>query len=185
MPLIGAVFYFSKSPRFLPEGLIWNKLMSLSILSIALPILVFFLLKTIGKADSIYFKRVEQRKLPLLINSLILLILLFRVFPSYQIIELHYFFMAILMSNIACFILALVKFKVSLHMVGICGVFSFFIMLAIQYSININGTLALMSILTGAVASARLYLKAHTGLEILVGLCIGILPQIMVINYWF
>jgi hypothetical protein len=185
MPLIGSVFYFSKSPRFIPEGLIFNKIISLSILSIALPILIFFLLKTTGKTDNIYFNNINERKLPLFVNSLILLLLIIRVFPAHQIIELHYFFLAILMSNIACFILALLSFKVSLHMVGVSGIFSFFLMLSIQYSININGTLALMSIVTGAVASSRLYLKAHSSIELITGIFIGITPQIIVINYWF
>ena len=70
-------------------------------------------------------------------------------------------------------------------MVGVSGIFSFFLMLSIQYSININGTLALMSIVTGAVASSRLYLKAHNSIELITGIFIGIIPQIIVINYWF
>lgn len=185
MPLIGVVFFFSKSPRFLTYELIVNKLISVSILTIALPILLFFLLKTVGKTKSIYLERVEERILPLAFNIVILGILLLRVFPDNQLIELHFFFVAILMSNIVCFILALLKFKASIHMIAVCGVFTFFTMLAIKYSININGTLALMAILTGAIATSRLHLKAHSNLELIIGAFIGILPQIIVINYWF
>lgn len=185
MPLIGVVFYFSKSPRFLPEGLIQNKLISVSILTVLLPILIFFLLKTIGKTKSIYLNSVEERVLPLGLNILVLVIVLLRVFPEDQIVELYYFFVAILMSTIACFILSIIKFKASLHMVGFCGVYTFFIMLAVQYSININGTIALMAILTGAIASSRLYYKAHDNIELIVGLIIGVIPQIIVINYWY
>jgi len=185
MPIIGVIFYFSKSPRHLTYELIINKLIAVGILTIALPILSFFLLKTLGKTKSIYLKQAEERILPLSINILITLIVLLRVFPSYQLIELHYFFAAILMANIVALVLALLKFKASLHMVGICGVFTFFTMLAIKYSININGTLALMAILTGAIATSRLYLKAHSNIELLAGIFIGVIPQIIVINYWF
>ena len=185
MPLIGVVFYFSKSPRHLPQELIFNKLIALSILTIALPILVFFLLKTLGKAQSIYLKDVKERSLPLAINCGILIIILFRIFPNHQIIELHFFFVAILMSTITCFILALLKFRARLHMTAITGIFTFFLMIAIEYSININGTIALMFIITGAIASSRIHLKAHSNLELIVGCFIGIIPQIIVINYWF
>jgi membrane-associated phospholipid phosphatase len=185
MPLIGVVFYFSKSPRHLPKDLIYSKLLSLSILTIALPILVFFLLKTLGKAQSIYLKDVKERSLPLGINCVILVIILLRIFPNYQIVELHFFFVAILMSTITCFILALLKFRASLHMTAVTGIFTFFVMIAIEYSINVNGTLALMCIITGGIATSRLYLKAHSPLELIVGCFIGILPQIIVINYWF
>ena len=37
----------------------------------------------------------------------------------------------------------------------------FFIALSIHFSININGTLALLAIIIGTVATSRLHLKAH------------------------
>ena len=47
MPLLGVVFYFSKTPRFIPEPIIKAKLFSITILTVILPILLFYLLKTI------------------------------------------------------------------------------------------------------------------------------------------
>ena len=60
----------------------------------------------------------------------------------------------------------------------------FFVAFAIHFSININGSLALFAIITGAVATSRLYLEAHTPKELLVGLLIGIIPQLIVLKYW-
>jgi len=56
------VFYFHKTPRFIPEQWVNAKIISLCILSVFLPILIFFLLKTLGKAKSIYLKTTEERR---------------------------------------------------------------------------------------------------------------------------
>lgn len=184
MPVLAVHFYFKKSPRFIPEEVIFAKLVSLSILSIALPILVYFLLKTLGKTDSIYLKSTKERIYPLLINCFIVGFLILRVFPIDQIPELYYFFLGVLISNITCLILALAKFKASIHLIATGGVFMFFIVFAIHFSININGSLALLAIITGAVATSRLYLKAHTVKELVIGLLIGIIPQLILLKYW-
>ena len=184
MPLLAVHFYFKKSPRFIPEEIVYAKLISLSILSIALPILVYFLLKTLGKTESIYLKTTKERVYPLLINCLIIGLLILRVFPLDQIPELYFFFVGILISNITCLIFAIAKFKASIHLIATGGVFMFFIAFAIHFSVNINGSLALMAIITGAVASSRLSLKAHTPKELIIGLFIGITPQLILLQYW-
>ena len=184
MPLFGVIFYFSKSPRYIPDQIIHAKLISLFILTIILPVLLYFLLKTLGKVNSIYLKTTQERIFPLVLNCVVILIVLQRILTATQIIELYYFFVGILISTLSCLILAILKFKVSIHMISISGLFMFFIALSIHFSININGTLALMSIITGAVATSRLHLNAHTYVELIMGVFVGVLPQLLLVNYW-
>lgn len=184
MPLLGVVFYFSKSPRFIPLEIIQAKIISLFILTILLPILLYYLLKNIGRVHSIYLNTTNERLLPLFLNGCIIILILNRVLPPTEIIELYYFFVGILISTLACFILAILKFKASIHMIGISGVTMFYIALSIHFSININGTLALMFVLIGAIATSRLHLKAHTNIELLFGFFIGFIPQLILVNYW-
>jgi hypothetical protein len=184
MPLLGATFYFSKSPRFIPNEIIQAKLISLFILTVILPILIYFLLQTLGKVESVYLKSTKERIFPLILNCFIIIIVLQRIVTASQIIELYFFFVGVLISSMTCLMLAIIKFKASIHMISISGLFMFFIALSIHFSININGTLALMSIITGAVATSRLHLKAHTYKELIMGVFIGALPQLILINYW-
>jgi hypothetical protein len=184
MPLLGVIFYFSKTPRFVPEQLIQSKVIALSVLTIALPLVLFYLLKTIGLVDSIHLKTTKERIRPLLLNSIIILLALKHIVPSNELIELYFFFMGILISTLTCLVLAFVKFKASIHMIALGGVFMFFIALSIHFSININGSLALMCLIIGAVATSRLHLKAHTSIELIMGFCIGLFPQLMLLNYW-
>lgn len=184
MPLLGVIFYFSKSPRYIPYQIVQAKLISLFILTVLLPILLYFLLKTLGKASTIYLSNTKERIVPLVLNTIITILILIRVLPKNEIIELHYFFVGILFSNLTCLFLALLKFKSSIHMIAVGGIFMFFVALSIHFSININGTLALMAIIIGAVATSRLELNAHDNKELLVGFFVGVVPQLILVNYW-
>ena len=184
MPLLGVVFYFSKTPRFIPEPVVKAKLFSVIILTIILPILLYYLLKTLKKVDSFYLETTEERRLPLLINCVIVLLILNRVLPQNEIPELYFFFIGILISTITCLALAIVKFKASIHLIAAAGFFMFSVALAIHFKININGTIALMCIIIGAIATSRLHLKAHTPVELIIGFFVGFIPQLILLNYW-
>lgn len=184
MPMLGVVFYFSKTPRFIPGEIVQAKVFSILILTIVLPILTYYLLKTIGRARSIYMNEPKERIIPLFLNCLIVLLIILKVFPSAEVIELYYFFIGVLISTFCCLILAFFDFKASIHMIAVSGVYMFFIALSMHFSININGTLALMAILTGAIASSRLQFKAHTYIELFIGILIGVIPQLTLITYW-
>lgn len=184
MPLLGVLFYFSKTPRFIPEPIMKAKLFSITILTLILPILIFFLLKTIKLAKSIYLETPKERILPLAINCAIIALVIYRVLPSNEIEELYYFFIGILFSTLTCLILAIMKFKASIHMIAASGFFMFAVALSIHFKININGTIALMCIIVGAIATSRLHLNAHNNMELLIGFFIGLIPQLLVLNYW-
>lgn len=184
MPLLGVLFYFSKTPRFIPEPVMKAKLFSVTILTIILPILLYFLLKTIKRVESLELKTTKERIIPLILNVLIMLLILKRVLPYDEIPELYYFYLGILFSTLTCLFLAILKFKTSIHMIGSAGFFMFAVALSIHFKININGTIALMCIIIGAIATSRLHLKAHTNVELLIGFFVGLVPQLVLLNYW-
>jgi hypothetical protein len=184
MPLLGVIFYFSKSPRYIPEPVIKAKIIALVILTVVLPILIYYLLKTVGLVHTVFLKTTKERIRPLMINCFVILLVLKYILPSNEIIELHYFFVAILLSTLTCLILAFLKFKASIHMIAVSGLFMFFIALSIHFSKNVIGTLALFSLVIGAVATSRLHLKAHTNIELVIGFFIGVIPQLLILNYW-
>jgi hypothetical protein len=184
MPLLGVIFYFSKTPRFIPYNIVYAKLFSILILTFVLPILLFFLLKTINKVDSIYLKSTKERLIPLLLNCVISVLIIWRVFAPTEIPELYFFFVGILCSSLACFILAVFKVKASIHMIAASGFFMFAVALGIHFKININGTIALMMIILGGIATSRLHLKAHTNPELLIGMFTGMFPQLILLQFW-
>ena len=184
IPILGVLFYFKYTPRFVPDKVMEGKLISIGILTIILPILIYFLLKTLNQAHSIYLESSRERIIPLVLNCIILIIIIKRIITPTQILELYYFFLGVLISNLTCLLLVIMKFKASLHLMAVSGLLMFFIVLSIYFSININGTLALMAIIIGAVTTSRLHLKAHSYIELILGFFIGALPQLILVNYW-
>ena len=69
-------------------------------------------------------------------------------------------------------------------MIGSAGFFMFAVALSIHFKININGTIALMCVIIGAIATSRLHLKAHTNPELIIGFIVGLMPQLVLLNYW-
>ncbi len=69
-------------------------------------------------------------------------------------------------------------------MIAVSGVLMFFIALSIHFSINIIGEIALFFIIVGATATSRLHMNAHTTIELIIGFFVGLIPQLILLNYW-
>ena len=184
MPFIGTLFYFSKSPRYIPIPFIKAKLFAVALFTIILPILIYYLLKTTKRVNSIHLDDTKERIIPLLLNAVIILVMTQRIIPINELAELYFFFIGILLSTMTCLILAILKFKASIHMIASGGVLMFIIALSVHFSINTIGSIALFFIIIGAIATSRLHLKAHTNSELAVGFFVGLIPQLILLNYW-
>lgn len=96
MPLLGTVMYFIITPRYVDEAVLQSKLIAIVILSLLIPIVVYFLLKTIGWVHSIKLEQVWERKIPLMLQSIIFLAIIKLIFDPYITPELYFFFVGIL-----------------------------------------------------------------------------------------
>lgn len=184
MPLLGVALYFRITPRFVIPEIMYSKLIVVFILTFLIPVLLFFLLKTLGVIKSIHLKTVSERKVPLILQCLLVILVLKVVFQPNVYPELYSFFVGILFSLITAFVLVAAKFKVSLHMLGISGVTMFLIALSIYFKVNALVLIGLLLFVNGWVASSRLHTKSHTPLELVFGFFVGLLPQLILVNYW-
>jgi hypothetical protein len=184
IPFVGSLFYFLVTPRYFPLALIQAKLLAVAITTLFIPVVFYFLLKNLGRADSIFLKDVNQRRWPLFFYSLLIGLNLYQILNIYNYPALYYFFVGILFSIITAFILAWFKLKVSLHMLGLAGIFMFVVAMSIYYQLNLIYSIAFLIAAIGITATSRLHYKAHTWIELFLGFFIGILPQLIVLNFW-
>jgi hypothetical protein len=184
MPLLGAVLYFIVTPRFLEPELVRAKLFSIAIITIFIPIVVFFLLKNLGVVESIYLRTVKERKYPLMIQCILLLLIIKMVFDSYENPEMYYFFVGILFSAFSALIMVFFKVKVSLHQMGVAGILMFAIGLSTHFKINLLVTIGFFLFVNGWVASSRLESDAHNYSELVLGILLGVVPQLIMFNFW-
>lgn len=184
IPIGGTVAYFLITPKYSPVAIQSANILPIFILTVIIPIVTFLILKNIGLVHSIFLETVTERKYPLYVHISILLLILYKVIPNNYVSELYFYFTGLLGAAMACLILLFFKFKVSLHMVGVSGLLMFLINLSIHFEINLIIAISALILLTGSVATARLYLQAHSRIELTIGLFIGLLSQLLTVQYW-
>ncbi len=178
MPFAGTLLYFLISPRFFPTQVIQAKILAIAILTIFIPIVFFYLLQTLGKTTSLFLSEVKERLWPLLFSAFVDLLILKFILDYFDYPELYYFFLGIFTSTMVALLMVILKVKVSLHMLGLGGITTFLILLSMHFQLNLVFTISFMIAITGLTASSRLHFKAHSTMELILGLLIGILPQI-------
>jgi len=154
------------------------------IITVLIPISLFYLLLSLGKVDSIMIAQVSQRKIPLTINCILLLILTQKSITIDRIPELYFFFFGAFWSTILAIIFLFLKIKASLHMLGIAALTFFIIALSSRVELPLLYTVATFITINGFVASSRLQMKAHTLFELFIGFICGALPQFCLWYFW-
>lgn len=184
MPILGVLLYYFITPRFLEPEFMRAKIMALFIITVLIPIISFFLLRNLGVVKTIHLETAKERKYPLMIQCLLLLLLLKMVFLPYDELELYYFFTGVLFTTLTALFLAFFNFKVSLHQMAISGILMFTVGLSLHFQLNLLLLIALLVIINGWVASSRLHTVSHTSPELVIGFFIGAVPQLLMFTMW-
>jgi hypothetical protein len=95
-----------------------------------------------------------------------------------QPIALKFFYFGIFIAT-AIGLIANNFIKVSLHAMGVGGLVTAVIIVDLHYSINNAIWVLLAIIITAIVTSARMLVSDHTKQELIIGLSIGFLTQVM------
>ena len=159
-------------------------LIQVIILTILLPLSIYYLLKATGHIKSFTEATINERKFPILLQATFLFILLkFSGFID-DLLPLYFFMLGGLIASIVAFMLTFANFKVSLHMIGVCSLLIFIICLSVSLNIAIIPLIALMIVIVGNVASSRLFMKSHDTTELIAGSFIGLLSQVILWQFY-
>ena len=175
-------FFFGRHNYTYQE--VYVVIIQIVIITIFIPLTVYYLLLSLGKVDSIMLADKNQRRLPLLIHAVLLLILIRKSITIENFPILYFFFLASFISTFWAFVLLFTKFKVSLHQLAIASFTVFIIGISLHFKVRMLEIIIPLIICNGLVASSRLVMKAHTPTELVLGGLIGSLPQIGVLYFW-
>ncbi|WP_237706134.1 hypothetical protein [Thermophagus xiamenensis] len=89
-------------------------------------------------------------------------------------------FFAVILSSVIS-----IYWKISLHALAIGGVTGLILALIFRYGIDLLLLLSIMVLISGIVATARLYLKAHTPLQVFIGYLVGLGVVLLSLLYVF
>lgn len=184
IPLIGTLLYLLFNDTYFTKGQSYLLIFQIVIITFFLPLSFFYLLRTFGKVDNIMLSDINQRKIPLVMQMALTVVLISESITIDRFPELFFFFLGGLISTFIAFVLLFVKLKSSIHMIGSSAVTFFIIGLSIHNQINIVYLIAFSFFITGVIASSRLEMKAHTINELTIGYLVGMLPQLSVWYFW-
>ena len=184
VPFAGTVLYFIITPKYSPLELQSGNILPIFILTVIIPIISFFILRNLGIVNSVFLPNRTERKYPLMISILLLCMVLVKVIPNNYVVELYFYFVGLIAASFASLLLVFLKLKSSLHLMGMGSLLMFMIALSIHFEINITIALSIWVLATGLVATSRLYLNAHSRAEVLVGLLLGVVSQLLTVKMW-
>ncbi|MBO0322953.1 hypothetical protein J0X14_11655 [Muricauda sp. CAU 1633] len=183
IPFGGTILYFIIAPYSTLETQSGN-ILPIFILTVIIPIIFFLILKNLGVIHSIFLPTLEERKYPLYISCILFLMILYKVIPNNYVHELFYFFTGLLTATATALILLFLKFKTSMHLLGMGSILMFMVGLSIHFEVNITLAISIFVLFTGLVTTSRLYLKAHNKAELFIGFLVGCCSQLIILKYW-
>jgi hypothetical protein len=175
-------FYFGNS--YSEYFQIYGIIIQIVIVTIFVPITFYYLLLSLKKVDSVMLEQTSQRKIPLLIHAVLLIILIRKSIPVDDFAELYFFFLGSLVSTILALIMVYFNYKVSLHMIGITALTVFTMGISWHFQVRMINIIVVLLLCSGLVGSSRLIMKAHSGKELILGSLIGSIPQAGLLLLW-
>lgn len=179
MPTFAALAYFYLFPstaQIAHFDVVWRLLFVIVIATVVLPLLSVFIMLRFGRISTIYMEDQRERNWPLL-QTAIVYAAAYYVLQAKAPVFLPLFILGAIISMVIAMLINL-KWKISLHMIGIGG---FCGGMTALFLISQEGSpffLASAFAMAGVLGTARLILQAHTPMQILAGFVLGLAVEI-------
>ncbi len=179
IPIYTVWLYFHLTPRFFLPANRHFLLLYLLIVSVIIPLLFLAVILWAKGFSNYRLPHPRERFLFSVIMIVVYSIIFSKIIKYHQFIELFMFFIGIILSVSALAIYNFFYIKPSIHAMAVSGLLTFFIVWSYYSKLNILNYIILFVITATLVIAARVFLGAHTLKEILRGILIGVLMQML------
>jgi hypothetical protein len=155
----------------------------LSLFTIVLPILTAIILKQLRVIDSIYMKTTEERKWPF-VFTLVWYYMAFQLLAKLYIPQSFLLLMLGAISAIGLSLIITLRWKVSIHMLGIGGLIGAIIGISHRFQFDHSNLIMLLLIFAGLIGFARLKTHSHNYRQVYVGFLLGFLVEWISVLYF-
>ena len=180
LPTLGVFIYFvfvsqsfEKRLQLIVLGLVFT-------LTYLVPLLMLLLLKKFRFIKDFQVSTIKERRFPIIFMMLLLYFLGNSIVQIPTIRNLGILFFGTSLSLTCIYVLFSLKLKSSLHLVSMGNMIGFFLIMTNINNLSMLPIIILLILLSGILASSRMYLKAHTPIELLIGFSLGIICQFIV-----
>lgn len=177
LPTLGVFLYFVFVSQSFEKRLQLIVLGLVFALTYVVPVLLLLFLRNFGFIKDFQVSTIKERRFPVIFMILLLYFLGNTIIQIPTIRNLGILFYGTSLSLTCIYVLFSVKLKSSLHLVSMGNMIGFFLIMTNINSLSMLPIIILLVLLSGILASSRLYLKAHTPVELLIGFSLGIVCQ--------
>tara|TARA_B110000091_G_scaffold14354_1_gene13703 strand:- start:37 stop:636 length:600 start_codon:yes stop_codon:yes gene_type:complete len=177
LPTLGVFLYFVFVSQSFEKRLQLIVLGLVFALTYVVPVLLLLFLRNFGFIKDFQVSTIKERRFPVIFMIFLLYFLGNTIIQIPTIRNLGILFYGTSLSLTCIYLLFSVKLKSSLHLVSMGNMIGFFLIMTNINSLSMLPIIILLVLLSGILASSRLYLKAHTPIELLIGFSLGIVCQ--------
>lgn len=177
LPTLGVFLYFVFVSQSFEKRLQLIVLGLVFALTYVVPVLLLLFLRNFGFIKDFQVSTIKERRFPVIFMIFLLYFLGNTIIQIPTIRNLGILFYGTSLSLSCIYVLFSVKLKSSLHLVSMGNMIGFFLIMTNINSLSMLPIIILLILLSGILASSRLYLKAHTPVELLIGFSLGIVCQ--------
>ncbi|MEY3564498.1 MAG: hypothetical protein RJA23_668 [Bacteroidota bacterium] len=172
--VFGLVFFAVPQASSIPDSFKVRLFYLIVASTLLIPMVLMLGLRWSGMVKSLHFEEKSDRRTPFILVTLFYLLTTYFLKEKTELDPILWQGMGIIAFAVALLTGITFFWKMSAHMTGIGGVLGVLAVLAIYFpSLNLAYLLVATLLLGGLVASARLYLDAHSPAEVYVGLLVG------------
>ena len=177
LPTLGVFLYFVFVSQSFEKRLQLIVLGLVFALTYVVPVLLLLFLRNFGFIKDFQVSTIKERRFPVIFMIFLLYFLGNTIIQIPTIRNLGILFYGTSLSLTCIYVLFSVKLKSSLHLVSMGNMIGFFLIMTNINRLSMLPIIILLVLLSGILASSRLYLKAHTPVELLIGFSLGIVCQ--------
>lgn len=182
IPTLGVLIYFifvaqsiNQKQQLLLLGLVFG-------ITYVIPVLSLIILKSLGIIRDFQVTTIRERRMPVLLMMLLFYLLGNTLADISHLRDLGLLFYGTSISLLFVYLLFAFQLKTSLHLLSMGAAVGFFLVITNTYSLSLMPIIMVFILLSGLLASSRLYLNAHDSKEVFVGFSLGFLTQVLI--FW-
>lgn len=180
LPIVATILYFILNQTKLETSVKYKILVIVATATYLIPLFLLYILKRRQNIQSFELKNIQERKIPIIFMTVLFYFLGQTLSKIHEITFLSILFLGCSLSLSICYFLFIKKIKTSLHMIGVGSLIAFIITYSVHSQTNLLYFISFLSLISGLVGHARLYLKSHTLREVIIGFCIGFVTNLAI-----
>lgn len=174
--VFGMIFFGVPQSTTIPEEFKIRLFYLIVLSTLLIPMITIIGLRLSGMVKSLHMSEVKDRTVPFLIVSLYFILTTYFLYQKTEFDPILWNGMAVITFSVIILTIITWFWKMSAHMTGAGGLLAVVLVLGLKFpAFEILYPLLLTLLLSGAIASSRLYLQAHRPLEIYAGFLMGFL----------